>query len=224
MNSKQPSLMKQTVKLLMRTRERAPKHHAMRGVTMLEVLVIILVLSFGLLGVAGLQARTASYKIGSWARAAASIQVSSLADAMRANPGQAGQSYSAAAPIASTYEVTDDWATQQADALTVAVDCLSSICTAAQRAAFDLATWRAQVRTLFPQGAVTISGDRANGVNVSLAWFDKQFVDTAGALGRSEVCDAAMTEPTRQANCCPASLVGDPALEGVRCTNVSFIP
>jgi type IV pilus assembly protein PilV len=216
--------MKQTIKHCLHGSKKAARRHAMHGVTMLEVLVIILVLSFGLLGVAGLQARTASYKVNSWARAAASIQVSSFADALRANPGQAGQTYSAAAPIASTYEVTDDWATQQADALTIAVDCLSATCTAAQRAAFDLTTWRTQVRTLFPQGAVTITGDRANGVNVSIAWFDKQLVDTAGALGRSEVCGAAVTDPIRQANCCPTSLVGNPALEGVRCTNVSFVP
>jgi type IV pilus assembly protein PilV len=191
---------------------------------MLEVLVIILVLSFGLLGVAGLQARTATYKINSWARSAASVQLSAIADAMRANPAQTGQSFSSSTAVTSAYLVADDWATQQADSLTIGTDCLTAVCNAAERAAFDVVSWRRDVRSQFPQGAVAISGTRAAGINVSVAWFDKQFVNAAGTLGRSEVCDASITEPIRQANCCPTSLVSDAGLDGVRCTNVSFVP
>ena len=63
------------------------------GFSMIEVLVVIVVLSFGMLGIAGLQASTAKFKINSWARSAASVQFSDLADRVRANPGQAGPSF-----------------------------------------------------------------------------------------------------------------------------------
>jgi type IV pilus assembly protein PilV len=188
------------------------------GFTLLEVLVVMVVLSFGLLGIAGVQANTAKYKINSWARSSASIQMSSLAESVRANPRQAG-----AGAAASLYVVDDDWATQQLDTLTVGTDCLTGTCTGAERAAYDLVVWRRQVRSLFPQGAVAVSGNAAGGINTTIAWFDKQFVDASGALDRPLVC-AAGQNMTQQATCCPSDLVGDPAEPGVRCANLSFVP
>jgi type IV pilus assembly protein PilV len=195
------------------------------GFTLLEVLIVLIVLSFGLLGVASLQANTAKFKINSWARSAASVQFSALADAMRANPGETGTIY-LDGPNTSTsaYTLTADWATQQGDALTIATDCLASTCTSAQRATFDMTVWRREVRSLLPQGAVTLTGNSSRGVTATIAWFDKQFVDSAGAPGRSLVCAAGQTDAAEQANCCPSSLTGDPALENVRCTNVTFVP
>jgi type IV pilus assembly protein PilV len=196
-----------------------------RGFTLLEVLIVLIVLSFGLLGVASLQANTAKFKINSWARSAASVQFSALADAMRANPGEAGTMYlDGPNNSASSYGLTDDWATQQSDTLAIATDCLTSACSPAQRATFDMTVWRREVRSLLPQGAVTVTGNSSRGVTATIAWFDKQFVDTTGTPGRSLVCAAGQTNAAEQANCCPATLTGDPALENVRCTNVTFVP
>ncbi len=195
------------------------------GFTLLEVMVVLIVLSFGLLGVASLQANTAKYKINSWARSSAAVQFSSLADSMRANYKEAGDVFSNGTNTSTSgYVVTDDWATQQADSLTISTDCLATTCTSADRAEYDVLAWRREVRNLFPQGAVTVTGNASRGVNATVAWFDKQFVDTTGALGRSQVCTASLTDSAQQANCCPSSLVGNPAQEGVRCTNVSFVP
>jgi type IV pilus assembly protein PilV len=195
------------------------------GFTLLEVMVVLIVLSFGLLGVASLQANTAKYKINSWARSSAAVQFSSLADSMRANYKEAGSVFSNGTNTStSAYRVTDYWATQQADTLTIGTDCLATTCSSSDRAAFDVLVWRREVRNLFPQGAVMITGNASSGVNATVAWFDKQFVNTTGALGRSQVCSSTLTDSAQQANCCPSILVGDPALEGVRCTNVSFVP
>jgi type IV pilus assembly protein PilV len=205
-------------------RLRLHKRHC-TGFTLLEVLIVLIVLSFGLLGVASLQANTAKFKINSWARSAASVQFAGLADALRANPGEAGTIYlDGPNNSASAYTLTDDWATQQGDALAIANDCLASACTPAQRADFDMTAWRREVRSLLPQGAVTVTGNASRGVSATIAWFDKQFIDSAGAPGRSLVCAAGQTDSAEQANCCPASLTGDPALEQVRCTNVTFVP
>jgi type IV pilus assembly protein PilV len=187
------------------------------------VLIVLLVLSFGLLAVAGLQANTAKFKINSWARSAAAVQFSALADAVRANPSAAGNDYFAASATASAYAVNANWSTQQADSLAITRDCSSTSCTAAERAEFDLLVWRRDVRRLLPQGAVAVTGDRSTGINATIAWFDKQFVEPSGAPGRAEVCTATLTGAA-QVNCCPSGLVGDPSIEGVRCTNVSFLP
>jgi len=191
---------------------------------MIEVLVVILILSFGMLGIAGLQAYTAKFKINSWARSAASVQFSDLADRMRANPTQAGLTFSQVDSATSTsgYAVSDDWEDQQAADLSVATDCSTATCDAEQRATYDTLVWRANVRRSFPQGAVVLAGNRSAGVFATIAWFDRQFTQPDGSLASSATCTATDAGAT-QANCCPAAL-GSPAPAGVRCTNMSFVP
>lgn len=204
---------------LLRRRPRA----SARGFSLIEILVVILIMTFGLLGIAGLQAATAKYKVNSWVRAAASVQFSDLADRLRANPDQAGGRFVSATgtpATASAYTVTANWTAQQAAALTPAVDCLTTVCTAAQRAAFDLTVWRAEVRRQFPQGAVTVAGDVAVGVTATIAWFDRQFTDATGELQTSDVC-VANSAGALAANCCPDTLE---APAGVRCTNMLINP
>lgn len=193
---------------------------AMSGFSLIEVLIVILILSFGLLGIAGLQATTAKYKINTWARSAASVQVSDLADRVRANPRGAGAIIGGNPVLANGYTVTANWTAQQADALTIALNCFTTQCDAAQRATFDMLAWRSNVRRMFPQGAAIVTGTVGTGFDVSIAWFDKQFTLVNGNLDTSAVCVAGMT-PAARASCCPAALAADP---GVRCTNVTFLP
>ena len=56
-----------------------------RGVGLIEVLVAVLVLSFGLLGLAGLQLRTLRNNESSLERGMAIVQTHAIADAMRAD-------------------------------------------------------------------------------------------------------------------------------------------
>ena len=191
---------------------------------MIEVLVVMLILSFGMLGIASLQANTAKFKINSWARSAASVQFSDLADRVRANPTQAGMTYATtgSGTSASGYALASDWSTQQAATLAISTDCLTTECTAAERATYDMLVWRAGVRRMFPQGAAVVAGNRSTGVSASIAWFDRQFTKTDNSLDSSAVCVAGVSGAV-QANCCPAAL-GDPATPGVRCTNISFLP
>jgi type IV pilus assembly protein PilV len=194
-----------------------------RGFSLVEVLVVILVTSFGMLGIASLQANTAKYKINSWARAAAAVQFGDLADRMRANPSQAGGRFQATggAAAVSAYSVIDSWETQQAADLTPLVNCLTADCLPAVRATYDLLAWRAEVRRQFPQGAVSIGGNLATGVVATIAWYDRQFTDAAGDLSSSDVCVANPPTPAAAASCCPATLAAPP---GVRCANMSFTP
>ena len=211
-----------------------PRRRTVRGFSLIEILIVILILSFGLLGIAGLQATTAKYKINSWARSAASVQFSDLADRIRANPRGAGVTIGTVPVVANGYALADDWATQQAAALAIAQNCFTANCTEAQRAAFDMLSWRNNVRRMFPQGAglvnVTLAGGGTNftiaNVNATIAWFDRQFTQLDGSLDTSAVCPAdpvalAALPAAQRASCCPAVLA---APAGVRCTNVSFLP
>lgn len=195
-----------------------------RGFSLFEVLVVVLILSFGMLGIAALQANTAKFKINSWGRAAASVLFSDLADRVRANPTQAGPSFASteASPPASGYLLTSSWTTQQADTLNIATDCLATACTAAARATFDMLSWRTSVRRKFPQGAAVVTGNRSAGITATIAWFDRQFTLTDGSLDTSPVCVAGSTGAA-EVNCCPQEL-GNPLPAGVRCTSLSFLP
>ena len=60
-----------------------------RGVTMLEVLVTIVILVFGLLGLAGLQAKVQSAELGSYQRVQAVLLLSDMSERINANRSQA---------------------------------------------------------------------------------------------------------------------------------------
>lgn len=68
-----------------RTRRNACSYHAQRGVGLIEVLIAVLVLSFGMLGLAGLQMWMLRNNQSSHERAMAIVQTHSIVDAMRAD-------------------------------------------------------------------------------------------------------------------------------------------
>lgn len=201
------------------------KNTTQRGVTLIEVMVSVIILSVGLLGVAGLQASVAKYKINTWSRAAISTLYADLTDRVRMNSDVAGSNFITGVPATSLYALSITWADQQTATLTTpSPDCESAACTTTQRAAYDISIWRQRARSSLPQGAALISGDRLAGINVTLMWFDKEFTDkgqdTASTLVAAATCAGDETGMARQ-SCCPAAAE---APVGVRCTNFSFIP
>jgi len=200
---------------------RAPASRAARGVTLLEVLVAILVLSIGLLGVAGMQAASLRYAQGGWVRAGLASGVSSLAERVRANPAAA----------ADAYRLADEYATQRSDidsgkvqAVVTANNCLASTCTPAQLAAFDLATWRLALDTAMPGSGGFVQGDAVAGYQATILWKDKAYADDTDptALKRAADKDCSGSETgLAQRSCCPAAAK---APDGVRCTNFTVIP
>lgn len=192
-----------------------------RGVTLIEMMVAVLVLSVGLLGIAGLQTATAKYKVNTWARSSVSTLLSDLSERVRINPEEAGTSFAAAGVTSpSSYVVSANWAAQQADALTISKNCETAVCTAAERATFDLLSWRKKLRNSMPQGAALISGDRRNGLDLTMMWFDKEYIDSNAALKSAPTCDGDEKGMAQQ-SCCPAAAA---APAGVRCARFSFIP
>ncbi len=100
------------------------KHAHMRGFSMIELLVAVLVMGIGVLGITGLQMVSLQNNRGALVRAEAVQLAYDIIDRIRANPGiDYGGLALAAAPAA-------------------AQDCFANNCTEAQMAAFDQAAWK----------------------------------------------------------------------------------
>src|SRR6218665_4116587 len=117
-----------------------PPRQCTHGVTLVEVMVAIVVLSIGLLGIAGLQAATLKYKINTWARSSASILLSDLSERARINPDSAGKrSADTGADTAPKYVIGDAWAAQQLAAMDpLTPNCKTEPCTPLPPATHDL--------------------------------------------------------------------------------------
>ncbi len=211
------------------THRRLPKRkfatRRVAGFTLVEVLVSMVILSIGLLGIAGLQVGVAKYKVNSWARAAVSGLYSDFADRVRMNTDVAGANFITGVTSTSQYVLNSTWAAQQgATPATPSPNCETAVCTATERATYDMAVWRQLIRSKLPQGAALVSGDRRDSFQVTLMWFDKEMTEKDSnselVLATTTTCTASMTGMARQ-SCCPA-VASAPA--GVRCANFTFIP
>jgi len=120
-------------------KEYAVQFSKSRGVTLLENLIALLVLSIGLLGIAGLQASTFRNGKDATFRAIATQQAENMANRMRANP----------AGVAADLYNNIDGATAMP---TGAALCAGTTCTAAQIATLDMAEWDRDNDLFLPGG------------------------------------------------------------------------
>ncbi len=186
------------------------------GAALIEALVAILILSIGVLGMVGMQSASIRYEQNSWARAAVSSLVGDISDRIRANPGSANDAYAYSA----TYANERDAINTNSSYFSVATDCLTTTCTPAQLATYDLARWRENLNKLVPGSVGLLSGARNSAYNVTVAWFDKSWVNGAGALETATACTSALVQAAAR-NCCPDALG---TVAGMRCVNFSVVP
>ena len=120
-----------------------PKFAKQTGVTLLENMIALVVLSVGLLGLAGLQAYTLRGGSNTQFRLYAMQQAEDMAGRIRANLADvyaAASAYDGIVPVATP---------------STAVDCRTTTCNAAALANFDVYQWEVANNNLFP-------GDHAN--------------------------------------------------------------
>lgn len=125
----------------------------MEGFTLLEVLVTLVIMSLGLLGLAGLQLRSLQAGNDSFSRSQAMILAYDMADRMRANPQAAGNGDYLVAP--------DDLPAAPA------YDCQTSFptgknsCAPDELASADLTSWVSALtnNSVLPQGTASITCD-----------------------------------------------------------------
>lgn len=142
-------------------------HALARGFAMVEVLVAVVVLSFGLLGLAGLQASSLRNSASALQRSIATFYAADMADRLRANP---------AGRIAGGY---DDVSAIPADP-----GCLSSGCTALEMAQYDAYDWGTKLAADLPGGLGRVAA-AAGQYTITVLWDDER----TGATGTG--CDPA---------------------------------
>lgn len=124
------------------------------GFTLLEILVAVVVLSLGMLGLAGLQAATLRNNQVAYYRAIAVQQTYDMADRIRANQ---------AAVLAGAY-----------DNLTAVIpadpDCVGAVCTAANMAVADHAQWNANNARMLPGGSGTVVAAGGRAFDITITW------------------------------------------------------
>jgi len=135
------------------------RKNAYKGFSLLEVLITILVVSFGLLGMAALIVSGARGNNVAHYRSIASKQTEDIADRMRAN---------LAGILAGSY-----------DSLSASIpgdipDCKTATCTETQMATFDHAQWNTANSILLPDGKGTVTGTLATGFEVNMMWTEKE--------------------------------------------------
>lgn len=139
--------------------------HRQHGFSLLEVLIALVVLSIGLLGLAGLQANGLKNNNSAYQRSQANLMVNEILDRIRAN--RAGLA-------AGSYDDPFSGGTPSDPG------CISSGCTPAQLAAYDAFLWQGQVASILPSGVGDISGSGADSVfTITIMWDDDR--DGAGS-------------------------------------------
>jgi type IV pilus assembly protein PilV len=140
------------------------------GFTLIEVLIAVIILALGLLGLAGIQAKSLGNNQSAYNRSQATQLAYDIADRMRANPTVAGNYLTAFMKPTDASCATDD---------TPCSACTSAAkaCTPAQLAESDLFQWNNELKAVFPNGDATITID---GViyTVTISWDDDKDGDT----------------------------------------------
>jgi type IV pilus assembly protein PilV len=134
------------------------RKYSMRGFTLVEVLVALLVLAIGLLGLAALQTTGVRFNQESYLRSQAILIAYDIVDRIRAN---------ATGKTAGNYDNVTASATFTAPA------CLGAVsCTPANIATYDLAGWKARIAASLPAGTgeIATSGNRRT---ITITWAEK---------------------------------------------------
>ncbi len=132
-----------------------------RGVSLIENLVALLILSLGVLGMAGLQAGTLAQARNANARTVAVQMANDLLERMQLNPDSGAR--------ATLYET--DWGMPPDER---GADCRLTPCPGAELARHDLWQWKQAVQRLLPQGDARVFRSLADPAQfgIVLSWAD----------------------------------------------------
>lgn len=168
------------------------KIHFQKGITLLESLVAIIVLSLGMLGILGAQMRTLAHSQDSARRLQAIRLIEDLSERIKAQPDAIGQSslYTTAGWIDTATNSTED-------AIPDAIDCLNDLCTPTEFASFDMMRWIDNVAQSLPLAQINVfATSDSKQLGVMLAWRNNENNNTAAsALTPPSTGDAGVNCP-----------------------------
>jgi len=155
-----------------RTRRRRA-HPGQQGFSMLEILVTLFLLTMWLLASAGVQSSSLQFNKAAQFRTQAIYLATELAERMQANQTEA---------VAGHY-VFDG------SAGTTPASCVTTMCSAAALAAFDLNEWNGRVTAALPNASVTVTAAAvANPITytILISWSDRRSDRKYSSTGTSE--------------------------------------
>ena len=129
----------------------------MRGFTLIEVLVALIIIAIGVLGIAKLQGLVLSNTGVARMRSLAAIQATSLADAMHAN--RAFWTVPAVGPIFANSYNSGTQVNSSSGTLAMGgpTDCQAAPCGSAQIAAYDVYMWVTSINANLPSAQETVT-------------------------------------------------------------------
>jgi type IV pilus assembly protein PilV len=164
------------------------QHSQQDGFSLVEVLVTILVIALGLLGNASLLMRASKVNQGGVFRTHAVTYSQEIAERMEANPtGSRAGNYT----VASGATVTSGF------------NCVTTLCSAANLATYDLATWQAAVRAALPGSNLVVTQTSAVGANpavytIQVNWTEQRESVTYASAGTTETFSYVTTKSVYQ--------------------------
>jgi type IV pilus assembly protein PilV len=155
---------------------KSPSSRVQRGVSLLEVLIAIVVFSIGVLGLALMQLKGASFTKQAGSRSSVIMATRGLTDAMRGNTASSQITGSPPANPAAPTASECPYCYNGTDTLT-ATDCSATACTPVQIANNDVKAWLDQLAATAPtattgvQGKITWSPALGTYV-ITASWYD----------------------------------------------------
>lgn len=162
-----------------------PLPSAERGFSLIEVLIAILILAFGVVSMGGLQlASLKSNQVSGYTATAATL-VRDYTEMMQSNPSVS----TFATATAGTNPYLFDSASTSTFTATPSVDCKATACSPANLAIMHVSDWASRVQALLPQGRAVVCLDESpksgsgwdwncdnagTMVTVKIGWFDKR--------------------------------------------------
>lgn len=156
-------------------------NRSVAGFTLIEVLVALVILSVGLLGIAGMISVSLKSSGSTYTRTQVTALTYNILDRMRANRAQA---------VTGAYNLamTDSTPTSTNSCISTTISSTNS-CTPAQIATFDLAEWRANLASELPSGNGSISTVAVNNmtqVTITIEWSDARAQQALGEVSSSQ--------------------------------------
>ena len=162
------------------------------GASLIEVLVSILIVSFGLLALAASQSAASRMQKNSELRSVAILMASDLADRMRSNP-------QALALATYPYDLTGTYTALGKTDVT-ACPGTPPVCTPATLAAWDMSEWKRALFFALPGAGAYVKRDATNNaVDIWIMWQDSGSTETTKDASGTEVMSD--TNPAATAEC-----------------------